>query len=124
MIQILSLNVERQGLIIVIVLAAFLKLEVDKNPYIHHEMNSLAHFSMAILLLSFVLKLFSYSISDNVLDGLVSILIIVVNSCFFAVVLWRFVKVNREAFMKLKRILQKSIRIKGTFVFYFYFFIE
>ena len=83
-INILSLNLERQVLIILLVLTVFQIFELIHRPYHNQGLNKYAASSMQIIIFSYFIKLLSYSFGDSFFDKFCGICILVVNCEFYA----------------------------------------
>ena len=93
-VNLLSVNLERQALIIIIILCGFQIFERNKKPYKCEEFNKYALDSMLILIMTYFLKLFSHSINNSLFEIITSFLILILNGIFLFETVIRFIKMN------------------------------
>ena len=96
LIQFLSIEVERQVLIILIFLAYNSYFEIKTKPFLETKINDLSIYSNMIIISSYLLKLWSFSVGIEKFEIITSIILISVNSCFFIILIWEFFKINQK----------------------------
>ena len=88
----MSIDVERQSLIIILLLGFFFIFEIQEKPYVNDQLNNVADRSQFILIFSLFMKLFSFSIENEILETLFTFLIFIFNVLFFCDIIFKMLK--------------------------------
>lgn len=98
-INVLNIEIERQSLVMLLVLSLFLFYEIKRKPYFLKKLNMLSLLSHSILILTIWLKLFAFSMKIYELDIFANSFILILCILFFLIVL------TILALIKMKKIL-------------------
>ena len=115
-VNLLSVNLGQQSLIIILMLSLFQVFEIFTKPYINNEHNKFAQTSMLILIFSYFLKLFSYSLNEDAFDTITTILLIIINCAFYTGTVFKIISVNVRKYAKTLGTMMKCM------IFLFKFF--
>ena len=112
----MSIDVERQSLIIILLLGFFFIFEIQEKPYVNDQLNNVADRSQFILIFSLFMKLFSFSIENEILETLFTFLIFIFNVLFFCDIIFKMLKYQYGDFFWFFKIIFVVISTGGIFV--------
>ena len=101
LINFFSVDLVRQALLIIFLLAIFQLLEIKTQPYFNEELNEYAAFSLNVLIWTIGLKLFATVINDDNFDLMTTIMIICLNCCLYLIFLFKILILKKEKIINL-----------------------
>jgi len=113
-INLLSLDLLRQALVIIFLLSIFQFWEIKNQPYFNEELNKYASFSLNVLISTIFLKLFATVINDDVFDLMTTIMIIALNCCLYWMFLFKIFILKKDKIIKIASFLMPFSISKRT----------
>ena len=113
-INLLSLDLLRQALVIIFLLSIFQFWEIKNQPYFNEELNKYASFSLNVLISTIFLKLFATVINDDVFDLMTTIMIIALNCCLYWMFLFQIFILKKDKIIKIASFLMPFSISKRT----------
>jgi len=118
LINFFSVDLVRQALLIIFLLAIFQLLEIKTQPYFNEELNEYAAFSLNVLIWTIGLKLFATVINDDNFYLMTTIMIICLNCCLYLIFLFKILILKKEKINNLIFSITRKYTLFSKLLFY------
>lgn len=109
-INILKIDLERQCLVLILILYSFLNLQIKKKPYKESKLNALDKFSQISLIVTLVLSLLSFSLDIEEFQIMINIFILGLNLFFIGWIIFYIFILN---YGRIKHIIIGLSQVKS-----------
>jgi len=89
-------EIEPKSLVLVLIMGAFFYYEIKAKPYDDKRLNRASSYSIIVILASFCVKLFTFSLKNEIWDKISDILILSLNVMFLGEVILKMIFAKRK----------------------------
>ena len=98
--NVLSIDVERHCLLMILLLSVFFIFEIQEKRLLNEKFNNLANQSQILLISSLFMKLFSFSVSNEIVEISFTYIILILNSLFCCEIFFKMTRFQYGNFGK------------------------